>query len=57
MPKAIDRLLTFDEAAELLGTSPNIPRRLVAERKSAVSHVLARFAGVSVVQPGGAGRP
>ena len=33
MPKAIDRLLTFDEAAELLGTSPNIPRRLVAERK------------------------
>jgi len=30
---------------------------LVTERKSAVSHVLARFAGVSVVQPGGAGRP
>ena len=33
MPKAIDRLLTFDQAAELLGTSPTIPRRLVAERK------------------------
>ena len=30
--------------------------RLVAERKSAVSHVLARFAGVSIVQTGGAGR-
>jgi excisionase family DNA binding protein len=33
MPKVTDRLLTFDEAAELLGTSPNIPRRLVTERR------------------------
>ena len=33
MPRAIDRLLTIDEAAELLGTSPHIPRRLVTERK------------------------
>jgi pyruvate, water dikinase len=30
--------------------------QLVTERKSAVSHVLARFAGVGVVQGGGAGR-
>jgi excisionase family DNA binding protein len=28
-----DRLLTCDQAAELLGTSPSVARRLVAERK------------------------
>jgi excisionase family DNA binding protein len=28
-----DRLLTVDQAAELLGTSSSFPRRLVAERK------------------------
>jgi excisionase family DNA binding protein len=33
MSKPLDRLLTIDQAAELLGTSPHIPRRLVAERR------------------------
>jgi excisionase family DNA binding protein len=28
-----DPLLTVDQAAELLGTSPSFPRRLIAERK------------------------
>ncbi len=28
-----DRLLTVDEAAELLSTTPRFPRRLVAERR------------------------
>jgi hypothetical protein len=30
MPKVTDRLLTFDEAAELLGTSPSIPQPVTA---------------------------
>jgi excisionase family DNA binding protein len=33
MPKTVERLLTMDEAAELLGTSPSFPRQLVADRK------------------------
>jgi len=28
-----DRLLTVDQAAELLGTSASFPRRLIAERR------------------------
>jgi excisionase family DNA binding protein len=28
-----DRLLTYDEAAEVLNTSPRFPRRLVEERR------------------------
>ena len=28
-----DPLLTIDEAAELLGTGPRFPRRLIAERR------------------------
>jgi excisionase family DNA binding protein len=33
MTAKIDRLLTIDEAAELLGTSPSFPRTLIADRK------------------------
>jgi excisionase family DNA binding protein len=33
MPPGIDRLLTLDEAAEVLGTKPRFTRRLVAERR------------------------
>jgi excisionase family DNA binding protein len=32
-PPPSDRLLTVDQAAELLGTSSSFPRRLIAERK------------------------
>jgi excisionase family DNA binding protein len=31
MTHRYDPLLTFDEAGELLGTGPGLPRRLVAE--------------------------
>lgn len=29
----MDRLLTVDAAAEILGTTPRFPRRLIAERR------------------------
>lgn len=29
----MDRLLTVEEAAQLLGTTPRFPRRLIAERR------------------------
>jgi excisionase family DNA binding protein len=29
----MERLLTVDQAADALGTSPNFPRRLIAERR------------------------
>ncbi len=29
----MERLLTVDQAAELLGTAPSLPRRLIAERR------------------------
>jgi len=42
MPRATDRLLTVDQAAELLGTSLSFPRRLIAERKIRFVRVGAR---------------
>lgn len=33
MPPAAERLLTVNQAAELLGTAVSFPRRLIAERK------------------------
>jgi excisionase family DNA binding protein len=36
---ATDPLLTIDQAAELLGTGPRFPRRLVAERRIRFVHV------------------
>ena len=34
-----ERLLTVDEAAELLGTTARFPRRLIAERRIRFVHV------------------
>ena len=34
-----DPLLSIDEAAELLGTGPRFPRRLIAERRIRFVHV------------------
>jgi excisionase family DNA binding protein len=36
---AQDPLLTIDQAAELLGTGPRFPRRLIAERRIRFVHV------------------
>ena len=36
---ARDPLLTIDQAAELLGTGPRFPRRLIAERRIRFVHV------------------
>ena len=36
---ANDPLLTIDQAAELLGTGPRFPRRLIAERRIRFVHV------------------
>jgi excisionase family DNA binding protein len=33
MSTTTDRLLTVDEAAEMLNTTPRFPRRLIAERR------------------------
>ena len=33
MPPAAERLLTVNQAAELLGTAVSFPRRLIAQRK------------------------
>jgi excisionase family DNA binding protein len=33
MTMTTDRLLTVEEAAELLSTTPRFPRRLIAERR------------------------
>jgi excisionase family DNA binding protein len=33
MTTGTDRLLTVDEAAEMLNTTPRFPRRLIAERR------------------------
>ena len=39
MSPGIDRLLTCEEAADLLGTKPRFTRRLVAERRIRFTHV------------------
>ncbi len=39
MPPAPDRLLTVEEAADLLGTKPRFTRRLVAERRIRYTHI------------------
>ncbi len=36
---ARDPLLTIDQAADLLGTAPRFPRRLIAERRIRFVHV------------------
>ncbi|WP_026874746.1 excisionase family DNA-binding protein [Jiangella gansuensis] len=57
----MDRLLTVDEAAEVLGTTSRFPRRLIAERRIRFvkvgrhvripSSVLAAFIADSTVEP------
>ena len=39
MARGIDRLLTLEEAANVLGTKPRFTRRLVAERRIRFTHV------------------
>ncbi len=39
MAPAPDRLLTVEEAADLLGTKPRFTRRLVAERRIRYTHI------------------
>jgi len=39
MARLTDPLLTVEEAAELLGTGPRFPRRLIAERRIRFVHV------------------
>lgn len=39
MCKTTDRLLTIEEAADLLNTKPRFARRLVAERRIRFTHV------------------
>ena len=56
-----DPLLTVDQVAELLGTSPSFPRRLIAERKIRFVRVgrhvripesaLAEYIAAGTVQP------
>lgn len=57
----MERLLKLDEAAELLGTSPRFPRRLIAQRRirfvKVGRHVripesaLVEFVSAGVVEP------
>jgi excisionase family DNA binding protein len=57
----IERLLSVDEAAEVLGTKPRFPRRLIAERRIRYVHVgrhvripesaLAEFIASGTVEP------
>jgi excisionase family DNA binding protein len=39
MDPSLERLLTLQEAAEVLGTKPRFTRRLVAERRIRFTHV------------------
>jgi excisionase family DNA binding protein len=39
MALAPDRLLTVEEAADLLGTKPRFTRRLIAERRIRYTHI------------------
>jgi excisionase family DNA binding protein len=39
MAPAPDRLLTVEEAADLLGTKPRFTRRLIAERRIRYTHI------------------
>ena len=61
MPAKPDPLLTVDQVAELLGTSPSFARRLIAERKIRFVRVgrhvripesaLAEYIAAGTVQP------
>jgi excisionase family DNA binding protein len=61
MAPGIDRLLTLEEAADVLGTKPRFTRRLVAERRIRFTHVgrhvripesaLREFSNAGMVEP------
>jgi excisionase family DNA binding protein len=61
MAPGIDRLLTLEEAADVLGTKPRFTRRLVAERRIRFTHVgrhvripesaLREFINAGMVEP------
>ena len=61
MMSGIDRLLTLEEAAEMLGTKLRFTRRLVAERRIRFTHVgrhvripesaLREFIAAGMVEP------
>ena len=61
MTSGIDRLLTLEEAAEMLGTKLRFTRRLVAERRIRFTHVgrhvripesaLREFIAAGIVEP------
>ena len=61
MNPGIDRLLTLEEAADVLGTKPRFTRRLVAERRIRFVHVgrhvripesaLIEFINAGMVEP------
>jgi excisionase family DNA binding protein len=61
MTSRIDRLLTLEEAAEVLGTKPRFTRRLVAERRIRFTRVgrhiripesaLREFINAGMVEP------
>jgi excisionase family DNA binding protein len=61
MDPGIDRLLTLEEGANVLGTKPRFTRRLVAERRIRFTHVgrhvripesaLREFINAGMVEP------
>jgi excisionase family DNA binding protein len=61
MALAPDRLLTVEEAADLLGTKPRFTRRLIAERRIRYTHIgrhvripesaLREFIAAGLVEP------
>lgn len=61
MVPAPDRLLTVEEAADLLGTKPRFTRRLIAERRIRYTHIgrhvripeaaLREFIAAGMVEP------
>jgi excisionase family DNA binding protein len=61
MAPAPDRLLTVEEAADLLGTKPRFTRRLIAERRIRYTHLgrhvripesaLREFIAAGMVEP------
>jgi excisionase family DNA binding protein len=63
MAPAPDRLLTVEEAADLLGTKPRFTRRLIAERRIRYTHIgrhvripesaLREFIDAGMVRPAG----
>jgi excisionase family DNA binding protein len=66
MAPAHDRLLTVEEAADLLGTKPRFTRRLIAERRIRFTHIgrhvripesaLREFIAAGMIEPAASAR-